>query len=663
MIETGNIVEYIDQQKMVCAVVLELNDQRVRLLNENGEEANQKVARLSHISDMRLRIGNGREKLVALLKETSASRQALSKTIDVTELWEVISPTGQWIDMPTMTGLCFPGKLTGDHEAAVIRACFDGRVYFKFDHDEFFAHPEDQVAKNIAKEKEKQQRDRLIETGAAWLKGALADPSFRLAESAYPIVDVLQSYYLLGKDSHHCALARAILSKAEVESIEKIFEAMVNVGLWNPNQNLELFRHSIPIEFPEAVLKKAEGVPEVFDYAHAVNTRKDLRSLPMMTIDGQGTTDFDDAISLETEGGYFRIGIHIADVGAYIQKGDVIDREMMSRGTSIYMPDMRIPMLPPVLAENICSLKSDEVRPAISLFIKASQNADVFAYDIIPSIIQVKQQLTYNQVDQIADSDQPIQTLCEIARNFRKKRIDAGAVLISLPEISIRVFENDEISVRRIDRESPSRLLVSEMMIMANWLMAKFLAKNHMPAIFRSQPEPKARLYNQRGEGTLFQNWMQRRMLNRLILTSKPENHSGLGLDAYVTSTSPIRKAFDLVTQRQIRSCLNMESPYTIEEIDHMMALLEQPLTHAMFVQNNRHRYWLLKYLEGKIGAREEAVVLERRRDGYVILMTAYLIECKLSLSGTWNLKPQDLVQVTIQHVDARRDLITVNLG
>jgi exoribonuclease-2 len=659
MIEPGTIVEYIDQQKMICAVVLEFNDQRVKLLNENGEEASQKIARLSHISKIRFKIGNGREKLVASLKETSASRQALSRTINIAELWEILSPAGEWVDLATMTGLCFPNEPGGDREAAVIRACFEGRVYFKFDRDSFFAHPEEQVEKNLAREKEKQQRDEFIKSAGQWLSEALSNPSIRLNETSMRYVDILKSYYLFGKESPHSALARAIMAEAHVENIEKIFDVMVNTGFWSPNQNLDLYRYKIPQEFPENVVKRAEAL-KVKD---PENRRRDFTDWPMMTIDGPGTMDFDDAVSFEAEGGFFRIGVHIADVAAYIPKGDIVDVEMMARGTSIYMPDNRIPMLPPILAENICSLKSGEIRPTISVLMKVTAQAEILDYEIVPSFVRVKQQWTYNYADQIAESDPAIAALCEIARNFRKKRIDSGAVLISLPEVSTRVFEGDEISFRRVDRESPSRLLVAELMIMANWLMAKFLASHQMPAIFRSQPEPKARLYNQRGEGTLFQNWMQRRFLNRLVLTIKPESHSGLGLDAYVTATSPIRKCFDLITQRQIRSCLDLDSPYSAEEIRQMIAALEQPLSHAMLVQNLRHRYWLLKYLEGRIGAKEEAIVLDRRRDMYTILLTTYLIECKLSLSGGWNLKPQDLVQVTIQHVDARRDVLTVSLG
>ncbi len=110
-----------------------------------------------------------------------------------------------------------------------------------------------------------------------------------------------------------------------------------------------------------------------------------------------------------------------------------------------------------------------------------------------------------------------------------------------------------DICLNRIDRESPARMMVSELMILANTVMARFLIDNNLPAIFRSQVAPQKQLYKGM-EGTLFQNYMQRRYLNRFILGPSPEKHAGLGVDAYVTATSPIRKYSDLVTQRQIRA-------------------------------------------------------------------------------------------------------------
>ena len=105
--EHGTIVEYIDQQRIFCAVVVEYKDPRVRLLNENNGEVNQKASRLSHISRMRLKLNGGRDKLIATIKETAVRRKSLSEMIDIRELWEVLSPMGEWVDLATMTALCF----------------------------------------------------------------------------------------------------------------------------------------------------------------------------------------------------------------------------------------------------------------------------------------------------------------------------------------------------------------------------------------------------------------------------------------------------------------------------------------------------------------------------------------------------------------------------
>jgi exoribonuclease-2 len=660
--EIGTIVEYIDQQRVFCAVILENNDQRVRLLNEDHRELTQKAARLSHVSRTALNMSKGRDKVAASLKEISVLRKNLSNSIDIKELWEVLSPLGEWVDLATMTGLCFPNHSDSDHESAVIRACFENRIYFKFNQDSFFPHDEAQVQKNIENEREKERLRLIIENGGLWLKTVMEGPVRDLPEDQKPVAEILKSYYLFGKDSPDAAAARTLLAKAGIENTEKILDLLVKIGEWDANYHVDLKRYGIPEDFSEAVLKEADAMSEGVDFGALEPGRRNLTDLPMMTIDGQGTLDFDDALSIEIENGYYRVGIHIADVGEYVKKGGELDREVVGRGTSIYMPDLKISMLPPRISENICSLKVGEIRPAISIFCKISRFAEIFEFEVAPSMIKVGRQLSYNDVDMMVDSDESIWLLHEIACNFRNKRLSNGAIHIAIPEVSVRVFDNGEISVRKSDRESPGRMFVSEMMILANWLMARFLAEKNMPAIFRAQPDPKARLFSQKKEGTLFQNWMQRRMLNRVIISPKPEPHSGLGLDKYLTATSPIRKYTDLVTQRQIRGCFGMEKPYTSEEIENLILVLKEPLANAALVQRRRHYYWLLKYLEKKIGDAEEAIVLDKRRDHYVILLTSYLAECQLFSSSAWSLKPQEIVRVTISHVDARRDVLTVSM-
>jgi exoribonuclease-2 len=288
-----------------------------------------------------------------------------------------------------------------------------------------------------------------------------------------------------------------------------------------------------------------------------------------------------------------------------------------------------------------------------------SRSCEIIDYEIIPSLIRVEHQLTYYDVNIISKDSKKIIILRDIAENFRQHRMSAGAIQITLPDINVWIDENCEVNVNRINRESPGRMLVSEIMIMANWLMAKFLVKHDTPAIFRSQTAPRERLYKG-NEGSLFQNCMQRKRLNRFILNTVPEHHTGLGLNAYVTATSPIRKYFDLATQRQIRAVLGLEAPSTPEEIDNIIQLLEQPMSYVSRLQLTRHKYWLLKYLEKRIGQKEDAVVLYKKRSNYQILITEYMIECDLPLSSGIDLKPEDLIQITIQHADARRNVLSV---
>jgi exoribonuclease-2 len=153
---------------------------------------------------------------------------------------------------------------------------------------------------------------------------------------------------------------------------------------------------------------------------------------------------------------------------------------------------------------------------------------------------------------------------------------------------------------------------------------------------------------------------MQRKLISRFVLGSAPENHSGLGLPAYVTATSPIRKYFDLVTQRQIRAILGLEAPYSEDEINQMINLLQLPMATVSRIQYARQRYWLLKYLETKIGEKTEGIVLTKRRNSYTILLNEYMMECNLPLSSGLDLKPEDLIQVKIQHVNARNDMLAV---
>ena len=667
--ESGRLVEYIDRQKILCAVVLEVKKQRLRLLSENNREVKLSAGRLLQRYAKRLEPSLSRQKLVEALKEIAIRRRDLMRQIDVKELWDVLNTEQEWIDIETMTEFCFPNNRTDDHVSAVIRVFFQDRFYFKFNLDGFFPNSAEQVDRLIARAEEQARRDKIIQEGADWLKLILTD-NFRstepLSARKIEIVDILKSTYLFENESRRFALGRDMLAKAGIKEIGRVFQILVKLGIWDQNENIDLFRFEIPTTFPADVVESAStlvktksGSPQIVS-GH--DGRIDLTEVPAITIDGQATLDFDDAISLERVQDGYRLGIHIVDVAHFVKKGDKIDQEALARGSSIYMPDGKIPMLPACLAEDLCSLKVGELRPAISTMVNLDPSYGIIDYEILPSLINVKHKYTYYDVNQLADELEGIADFREIALKFRQTRLDAGAIQISLPEINVWIDANGEITVSRINRESPGRMLISELMIMANWLMAAYLKKQGVPAVYRSQPAPKERLFKG-DEGSLFQNIMQRRLLNRFVLNSEPEHHSGLGLEAYLTATSPIRKYFDLVTQRQFRAALGKETPYSAAEIDNFITILTHTTGNVARIQQNRMRYWVLRYLEKCIGQKEEAIVLLVFKKNYRILLPQYMIECDLPITSGVELKPEDLIQVTIQRVRARENLLTVYMG
>jgi exoribonuclease II len=661
--EPGNIVEYIDSRKIICAVVMEIKKHRLRLLTESNREVNISTARLAYKSDTRLPTSDNRDKLVKALKEVADLRKSLADTIDIKEVWEILNSEQEWIDLPTMASFCFQTPVNSDHLSAVMRGFFKNRTYFKFDVSRFLPYTQDQVADIIAKKEEEERKNQTIKFGGDWLKKALSSDELpEQTEKTKNVVEILKSFYLFEKESPHFQVAKEIIKRAGLKSTGKLFELLFLLGEWDINENIDLLRLDIPIDFSDEIKTLSDTLSSDAETYDGSAGRQNLIELPLMTIDGESTVDFDDALSIEKRNNHYRLGIHISDVGHFIKKGDEIDQEACVRGSSIYTPDQKIPMLPMTLSENACSLRAGEKRPAISLFITLNRLFEIEKYEIIPSVICVTNQLTYNEVDRLVDQNEEIKTLLDIAHNFRKKRLSSGALQITLPEVHVSVKDKELIMVKKVDRESPARILVSELMIMANWLMARFLNENNTPAIFRSQPAPKNRLIKN-GTGTLFQNCLQRKHLSRGSIGPEPEHHSGLGLDAYVTSTSPIRRYFDMVTQRQIRAVLGLENPYSSADISRIIQNLEQTIQNIAKIQFMRNRYWILKYLENRTGEREEAIVIDSRRDHYTVMLTEYMMECGLSHSSGMNLKPGDLVRVTIQHSNARNDALSIYMG
>jgi exoribonuclease II len=655
----GCIVEYIDQQKIVSAVILSEKKGKLRLLNENSREVNFSEKRLSHISRVSLDIDLSKTALVNHLKQVTENRKRLAETINIRELWDILHDESEGIDMDAMTLFCFDPPLIPDHEAAVIRAFFDDRLYFKANQFIFTPCTPEQVESKKRQIKEGERREGLISKGTEWLTLMQSDRISQPPEIPDPgVIEILKSYYLQGSDSQFTAVAKQMVKKSGLSAPEQLFNIFVRSGLWDIDENIDLLSMQIPTTFSETVLGAAKKLGQTQGNVVKDPQRQDLTDIPLITIDGQSTQDYDDAISLEnTENGY-RLGIHIIDVAAYIKSGDPIDMAARYRASSIYMPDDKLPMIPPTLSEDLCSLKEGETRPGISTLVQMNRFFEISDYKIVPSIIKVHKQMSYTEANLLNGKNDPITSLYKIATLLREKRLKAGGIQITLPEVNVWLEDNREIRYAKIDRENPSRMLVSEMMILANSLMAQFLADHNTPAVFRSQAPPRQRLF--KGiETSLMPNFLQRKQLSRAIIGITPELHAGLGVKAYVTGTSPIRRYHDLLTQRQIRAILGIGTAYSKIELEEILQAIAVPMANAGRVQGARKRYWLIKYLESMRGNSFETLVLDCHRDYYNILIKELMIEARLPHSGL-KLKVGDVLQVTIQHADARRNQLSL---
>lgn len=352
-------------------------------------------------------------------------------------------------------------------------------------------------------------------------------------------------------------------------------------------------------EFPHEVKAEAAAVPQEVASSE-LKDRLDLRSLTTFTIDGADARDFDDAISVErlrgkNQTGRFRVGIHIADVSHYVQEGSALDREARERATSVYLPNLVLPMLPEELSNGICSLVEGQDRLGLSVLVEMDRKGQVHGVSFKSTVIRSDARLTYDEVQEFADGgrmpmgkrklERDLRLLLDVTQLLRKERLAAGALDFDLPEARVQLGEDGELEVKPI-RSNEARQLIEELMLLANRNVAAEFGRRNIPGLFRVHEDPSedrleiliravARLgytINQDSPGPAeLQNLLssaagkpEAPLVNMLVLRSLKQaryseedlGHFGLGFEHYLHFTSPIRRYPDLVVHRVLRSLL-----------------------------------------------------------------------------------------------------------
>ncbi|HEX2167479.1 MAG TPA: ribonuclease R, partial [Longimicrobiales bacterium] len=348
--------------------------------------------------------------------------------------------------------------------------------------------------------------------------------------------------------------------------------------------------HELPTDFPAEVEQAAEALRARGVTDADLAGRENLRDALIFTIDPADARDHDDALSIERVGDGWRVGVHIADVSHYVAEDSVIDREAAQRGTSVYLVDRVVPMLPHALSSDICSLVPDADRLTLSLLVELSAEADITGSRLVRAVIRSRHKLSYEDAQGVLDgersvddpTDAALRELRDVARLLREKRSARGSLDLDLPEARVVLGESGEpTDIQRVVRLESHRL-IEDFMLLANEAIARRAIQADVPFIFRVHEPPESgrmeqlrdfaatfghRLGGRAGAPTpsdvqrllaAAEGTPQASLMSTVVLRSLKQaryseqslGHFGLATSSYTHFTSPIRRYPDLIVHR-----------------------------------------------------------------------------------------------------------------
>ena len=383
-----------------------------------------------------------------------------------------------------------------------------------------------------------------------------------------------------------------------------------------------VYARELPFEFPEKVLNQAERVRDEVSEADMAG-RMDLRSVPMVTIDGEDAKDLDDAVSLSREGAIWHLGVHIADVSNYVQENSALDREAKKRGTSVYLVDRVIPMLPHRLSNGICSLNEGCDRLALSCLMDIDEKGNVTGSQIVESVICVDRRMTYTSVKKILEDRDEIERekyqelvpmfeeMQKLAGILREKRRKRGSIDFDFPETKMILDKRGKpVDIKPYDRNVATKI-IEDFMLIANETVAQEYFWRELPFVYRTHDTPDSEKiqalaefirnfgYGLKGvQDEIHPKELQKllariadspeeMLISRLTLRSMKQarystectGHFGLAAKYYCHFTSPIRRYPDLQIHRIIKE--NLRGRMNPERIAHYEEILPEVAEHS----------------------------------------------------------------------------------
>jgi ribonuclease R len=448
------------------------------------------------------------------------------------------------------------------------------------------------------------------------------------------------------------------------------------------DSELIIEEHELPVKFSRPALAEAAAVPQEVSPLLRKG-RRDLRDLPTVTIDGEKARDFDDAISIEKYRSGWRLWVHIADVAQYVKEGSLLDQEAYQRGTSVYLPDRAIPMLPEQLSNGICSLNPKVDRLTLTAEMDFDASGGIVRHDIYESVINSNERMTYTDVRRIlVDRDQSARSryapllhrfelMAELMEVLRVKRAKRGSIDFDLPEPEIVLdLQGQMTDIIRAERNMAHQL-IEEFKLAANETVAGHLAALEIPVIYRVHEEPSeekmADLVDFLGTigvalppaGKLKPRHIQKAiasvkgtpeesLVNTVVLRTMKQaryseeniGHFGLAAETYTHFTSPIRRYPDLIVHRIVKNAIR--GKYRTEEsIEELAEALPPAAVHcsqrerlAMEAERDVIAMLKVRFMEDKLGETYDGIITGVTQFGLFVQLRELFVEGLVHVSS-----------------------------
>jgi exoribonuclease II len=639
----GQIIEFLDADQLKPGYVRKQERDRLQVIDPRGRHLSVNGDRVVIVH---CAAPEGEFPRVAkTILERVHARQS---EVDIALLWESLGNSEREFQPLELAELFF-SESTPEATSAVFHALSQDSLFFRRNGLRFVPKTADQVATEQTRRIRQRQREELREQMTDAVR-RLVRSKTEITPDFEPVVDRIQSWMRNRTADSIEAIMEDVVGPMQARDAG--YDILLRSGRISPDADRFLVTAGIEEHFSAVVTQAAAARTPV---VHSPE-RLDFRDLPAITIDDEDTVEIDDAITVRQEDGQYVVGIHIADASAFVDRGDVLDIEALKRASTIYLPTVAVRMLPERVSTDLASLKKGVDRPVLTVEARFDSAFNRVGHRIVLGSIRVAERLTYEEVDdRIRAGDGALTILHGIALRLRDERATRGAITFRRPELKIRVHRGDaeeQIRITRLDPNSESRTLVSEMMVLLNGLAADFAATHNLPVIFRTQeardalPPEASKLPDALAFDKL------RRTFKRSRLSLTPGLHSGLGMSAYTQVSSPIRRYSDLVTQRQFTALLQRKhAPHTPEELMRVLAAAEAAEQEIRSLEERSTSYWLLQYLaREKMGAALNAIVLDNKG---TVELNDYYLRGKLPDPGT--AEPGAIVQVMIGDVDPLR--------